>query len=91
MVSALLYRYAALRRQLLVDPHVPKDGGSSPDVVIDNPLSQNPGSLFAIPSFFYVHHLAIESRLNPFYSLVNQGCKGIADTGLILPELNLSF
>ncbi|XP_052490486.1 uncharacterized protein LOC105790885 isoform X1 [Gossypium raimondii] len=36
-------RYAGLRRWLLVDPHVPKDGRSkSPDLVMDNPLSQNP-------------------------------------------------
>ncbi|XP_057778845.1 uncharacterized protein LOC130997525 [Salvia miltiorrhiza] len=40
-------RYAALRRQLLVDPHVPRDGGSSsPDRVMDNPLSQNPDSMW---------------------------------------------
>ncbi|KAL6585585.1 hypothetical protein OROMI_002229 [Orobanche minor] len=34
--------YASLRKQLLVDPHLPKDGGSSPDLVMDNPLSQDP-------------------------------------------------
>ncbi|KAL6580139.1 hypothetical protein OROMI_008163 [Orobanche minor] len=34
--------YAALRRQLLVDPHVLKDGSRSPDLVMDNPLSQSP-------------------------------------------------
>ncbi|XP_073149350.1 uncharacterized protein [Henckelia pumila] len=39
-------RYAALRRQLLVDPHVPKDGSNSPDLVMDNPLSQNPDSMW---------------------------------------------
>ncbi|GER48285.1 Ypt/Rab-GAP domain of gyp1p superfamily protein [Striga asiatica] len=39
-------RYAALRRQLLVDPNVPKDGMSSLDLVIDNPLSQNPDSMW---------------------------------------------
>ncbi|KAK4432676.1 TBC1 domain family member 5 [Sesamum alatum] len=39
-------RYAALRKQLLVDPHVPKDGGVSPDLVMDNPLSQNPDSMW---------------------------------------------
>ncbi|CAA0818734.1 Ypt/Rab-GAP domain of gyp1p superfamily protein [Striga hermonthica] len=39
-------RYAALRRQLLVDTHVPKDGSTSPDFVIDNPLSQNPDSMW---------------------------------------------
>ncbi|KAL6586359.1 hypothetical protein OROMI_001347 [Orobanche minor] len=35
-------RYAALRRQLLVDPHVLKGGSRSPDLVMDNPLSQSP-------------------------------------------------
>ncbi|KAM3301187.1 putative protein isoform X1 [Capsicum chacoense] len=38
--------YASLRRQLLIDPHVPKDGSNSPDPVIDNPLSQNPDSMW---------------------------------------------
>ncbi|KAL6580998.1 hypothetical protein OROMI_006921 [Orobanche minor] len=36
--------YAALRRQLLVDPHVLKDGSRSPDLVMDNPLSQSPSA-----------------------------------------------
>ncbi|CAJ1975857.1 unnamed protein product [Sphenostylis stenocarpa] len=36
-------RYAGLRRRLLVEPHVPKDGTNSPNLVIDNPLSLNPG------------------------------------------------
>ncbi|KAL6560145.1 hypothetical protein OROHE_006383 [Orobanche hederae] len=39
-------RYAALRRQLLVDPHVLKDGSRSPDLVMDNPLSQSPDSMW---------------------------------------------
>ncbi|CAI9099202.1 OLC1v1035990C4 [Oldenlandia corymbosa var. corymbosa] len=39
-------RYAAMRRQLLVDPHISKDGSSSPDLVMDNPLSQNPDSMW---------------------------------------------
>ncbi|KAJ0090994.1 hypothetical protein Patl1_14169 [Pistacia atlantica] len=39
-------RYAGLRRRLLVDPHLPKDGSNSPDPVMDNPLSQNP--VFAV-------------------------------------------
>lgn len=39
-------RYASLRRKLLVDPHVVKDGGISPDLVMDNPLSQNPDSMW---------------------------------------------
>lgn len=40
---AYLFRYASLRVRLLVDPHMPKDGSSSPNLVMDNPLSQNPG------------------------------------------------
>ncbi|CAA2993300.1 TBC1 domain family member 5 homolog A-like isoform X1 [Olea europaea subsp. europaea] len=39
-------RYAALRRQLLIDPQVLKNGSCSPDVVMDNPLSQNPDSMW---------------------------------------------
>ena len=39
-------RYAGLRRRLLVDPHMSKEESSSPDPVIDNPLSQNPGYCF---------------------------------------------
>lgn len=39
-------RYASLRRKLLVDPHVAKDGGISPDLIMDNPLSQNPDSMW---------------------------------------------
>ncbi|XP_075512918.1 uncharacterized protein LOC142548464 [Primulina tabacum] len=39
-------RYASLRRKLLVDPHVVKDGGISPDLAMDNPLSQNPDSMW---------------------------------------------
>ncbi|CAN4102479.1 unnamed protein product [Withania somnifera] len=38
--------YASLRRQLLIDPHVRKDGSNSPVPVIDNPLSQNPDSMW---------------------------------------------
>lgn len=37
-------RYAGLRRRLLIDPHLPKDASRSPDLVNDNPLSQNPDS-----------------------------------------------
>ncbi|KAK7411987.1 hypothetical protein VNO78_03432 [Psophocarpus tetragonolobus] len=40
-------RYASLRRRLLVEPHVPKDGTNSPNLVIDNPLSQNPDSTWS--------------------------------------------
>lgn len=45
VLSHVFVRYAGLRRRLLVDPHVSKDGSNSPDLVIDNPLSQNPGKL----------------------------------------------
>ncbi|KAL2340545.1 hypothetical protein Fmac_008485 [Flemingia macrophylla] len=40
-------RYASLRRRLLVEPHVPKDGTNSPNLAIDNPLSQNPESTWS--------------------------------------------
>nr|XP_004231488.1 uncharacterized protein LOC101261558 isoform X1 [Solanum lycopersicum] len=40
-------RYASLRRQLLIDLHVPKDGSNSLDLVMDNPLSQNPDSMWS--------------------------------------------
>uniref|UniRef100_A0A0D9X9T4 Rab-GAP TBC domain-containing protein n=1 Tax=Leersia perrieri TaxID=77586 RepID=A0A0D9X9T4_9ORYZ len=37
-------RYVGLRRRLLVDPHVPKEESRSSNLVVDNPLSQNPDS-----------------------------------------------
>ncbi|KAG1364509.1 TBC1 domain family member 5 [Cocos nucifera] len=37
-------RYASLRRRLLIDPHLPREGNRSPDLAMDNPLSQNPDS-----------------------------------------------
>ncbi|KVI01430.1 Rab-GTPase-TBC domain-containing protein [Cynara cardunculus var. scolymus] len=36
--------YAALRRRLLIDPLIPKDGSDFPDLTMDNPLSQDPDS-----------------------------------------------
>ncbi|XP_052181575.1 uncharacterized protein LOC127794485 [Diospyros lotus] len=39
-------RYAGSRRHLLVDPHVTRDGVTSPNLVMDNPLSQNPDSMW---------------------------------------------
>ncbi|KAF5954889.1 hypothetical protein HYC85_007745 [Camellia sinensis] len=39
-------RYAGLRHRLLVDPHIPEDGNTYPDPVMDNPLSQNPDSMW---------------------------------------------
>ncbi|WOL19768.1 TBC1 domain family member protein [Canna indica] len=37
-------RYANLRRRLLIEHHIPKEGDASPDLALDNPLSQNPDS-----------------------------------------------
>lgn len=39
-------RYAGLRKCLLIDPHVPDVGDDIPDLSIDNPLSQNPDSMW---------------------------------------------
>uniref|UniRef100_A0A1D1Z5D2 TBC1 domain family member 5 n=1 Tax=Anthurium amnicola TaxID=1678845 RepID=A0A1D1Z5D2_9ARAE len=39
-------RYAILRRRLLIDPHINKDGNKCPELVMDNPLSQNPESMW---------------------------------------------
>lgn len=50
-----------MRRHLLIDPHVPKDGSNSPDPVIDNPLSQNPGRIFA--SFVHFSSLLASAML----------------------------
>ncbi|KAL4590063.1 hypothetical protein LXL04_002982 [Taraxacum kok-saghyz] len=36
-------RYAALKRRLLINPHISKDETNFRDLVMDNPLSQNPG------------------------------------------------
>ncbi|KAI3701728.1 hypothetical protein L6452_27022 [Arctium lappa] len=38
--------YAALRRRLLIDPLIPKDGSNFPDLTMDNPLSQDPDSMW---------------------------------------------
>lgn len=53
-------RYAGLRRRLLIDPHIPKDGRSSSDLTMDNPLSQNPGNIYS----FFVHLPDISTFLN---------------------------
>ncbi|PKU63913.1 uncharacterized protein LOC110113334 [Dendrobium catenatum] len=52
--------YASLRRRLLVDPHTLKDGNRSPDLAMDNPLSQNPESTWG--RFF--HHAEIEKMVD---------------------------
>ncbi|WOL17391.1 hypothetical protein Cni_G26183 [Canna indica] len=40
-------RYANLRRRLIVDPHLSKDESKSSDLVMDNPLSQSPDSIWS--------------------------------------------
>ncbi|RRT41415.1 hypothetical protein GW17_00016940, partial [Ensete ventricosum] len=44
-------RYAHLRRRLIVDPHLSKDESKSPDLIVDNPLSQSPGE---VVNWFYL-------------------------------------
>ncbi|XXG72951.1 hypothetical protein AAC387_Pa07g1937 [Persea americana] len=39
-------RYAGFRRRLLIDPHVSKEVDQAPDLVMENPLSQNPDSMW---------------------------------------------
>ncbi|CAA3026971.1 Ypt Rab-specific GTPase-activating GYP6 [Olea europaea subsp. europaea] len=82
-------RYAALRRQLLVDTHVPKDGSNSPDLVMDNPLSQNPGSMWG--RFFKNAELErmVDQDLTRLYPdpgsyFQTPGCQGILRRILLL-------
>uniref|UniRef100_A0A6N2KH15 Rab-GAP TBC domain-containing protein n=1 Tax=Salix viminalis TaxID=40686 RepID=A0A6N2KH15_SALVM len=82
-------RYAGLRRRLLVDPHLSKDGRSSPDPVIDNPLSQNPDSTWG--RFFRNAELEKTldqdlSRLYPEHGSYFQtpGCQGMLRRILLL-------
>ncbi|XVF47628.1 hypothetical protein PTKIN_Ptkin03bG0125000 [Pterospermum kingtungense] len=83
-------RYAGLRRRLLVDPHIPKDEGSnSPNLVMDNPLSQNPDSTWG--RFFRNAELEKMvdqdlSRLYPEHGSYFQtpGCQGMLRRILLL-------
>ncbi|KAJ6354989.1 hypothetical protein OIU77_005564 [Salix suchowensis] len=82
-------RYAGLRRRLLVDPHLSKDGRNSPDPVIDNPLSQNPDSTWG--RFFRNAELEKTldqdlSRLYPEHGSYFQtpGCQGMLRRILLL-------
>ncbi|XP_021815856.1 uncharacterized protein LOC110758334 [Prunus avium] len=82
-------RYAGLRRRLLVDPHPKKDGSSSPDLSIDNPLSQNPDSTWG--RFFRNAELEKMvdqdlSRLYPEHGSYFQtpGCQGMLRRILLL-------
>ncbi|CAI9766442.1 unnamed protein product [Fraxinus pennsylvanica] len=82
-------RYAALRRQLLVNPHVPKDGSNSPDLVMDNPLSQSPDSMWG--RFFKNAELErmVDQDLTRLYPepgsyFQTPGCQGILRRILLL-------
>ncbi|KAK7281167.1 hypothetical protein RIF29_08908 [Crotalaria pallida] len=82
-------RYASLRRRLLVEPHVPKDGSRSPNLAIDNPLSQNPESTWS--RFFRSAELERMvdqdlSRLYPEHGSYFQtpGCQGTLRRILLL-------
>ncbi|XP_027330744.1 uncharacterized protein LOC113846542 isoform X2 [Abrus precatorius] len=77
------------RGRLLVDPHLPKDGSGSPDLVMDNPLSQNPDSTWSR----YFRNAELErmvdqdlSRLYPEHGNYFQtpGCQGILRRILLL-------
>ncbi|KAL1217459.1 hypothetical protein V5N11_004634 [Cardamine amara subsp. amara] len=82
-------RYAALRRRLLIDPHLPKKGTNSSDLTIDNPLSQNPDSTWG--RFFRNAELEKTldqdlSRLYPEHGSYFQssGCQGMLRRILLL-------
>ncbi|KAL2534474.1 Ypt/Rab-GAP domain of gyp1p superfamily protein [Abeliophyllum distichum] len=82
-------RYAALRRHLLIDPQVLKDGSCSPNLVMDNPLSQNPDSIWG--RFFRNAELERMvdqdlTRLYPEHGSYFQtpGCQGILRRILLL-------
>ncbi|CAL9167980.1 unnamed protein product [Musa hybrid cultivar] len=53
-------RYAHLRRRLIVDPHLSKDESKSPDLIVDNPLSQSPDSLWSL----YFRNAELEKMLD---------------------------
>ncbi|KAL5199777.1 hypothetical protein ABZP36_020980 [Zizania latifolia] len=53
-------RYANLRRRLLIDPHLSKDEENAPDLVVENPLSQNPESTWGQ----YFRNAELEKMLN---------------------------
>ncbi|XP_010433045.1 PREDICTED: TBC1 domain family member 5 homolog A-like [Camelina sativa] len=82
-------RYAALRRRLLIDPHLSKHVRNSPDLSIDNPLSQNPDSTWS--RFFRNAELEKTldqdlSRLYPEHWTYFQapGCQGMLRRILLL-------
>ncbi|XP_076892653.1 uncharacterized protein LOC143544422 [Bidens hawaiensis] len=81
--------YAALRRRLLTNPHISKDENNFRDLVMDNPLSQNPDSTWG--RFF--HKAELErmvdqdlSRLYPEHGSYFQrtGCQCVLRRILLL-------
>ncbi|GAA0155075.1 GTPase-activating protein [Lithospermum erythrorhizon] len=82
-------RYASLRRQLLLDHHISKNGSNAPDLIIDNPLSQCPDSMWG--RFFKNAELERMvdqdlSRLYPEHGSYFQtpGCQGMLRRILLL-------
>ncbi|KAF2317204.1 hypothetical protein GH714_016631 [Hevea brasiliensis] len=82
-------RYASLRRCMLVDPHLPKDGSNSADLAIDNPLSQNPDSTWG--RFFRNAELekTVDTDLSRLYPehgnyFQSPGCQGMLRRILLL-------
>ncbi|XP_071741658.1 uncharacterized protein [Rutidosis leptorrhynchoides] len=82
-------RYAAMRRKLLIDPPIPKDGNNFPDIKMDNPLSQDPDSIWGR----YFQKAELEkmvdqdlSRLYPEHGSYFQtpGCQGMLRRILLL-------
>ncbi|KAI4963987.1 hypothetical protein ZWY2020_008527, partial [Hordeum vulgare] len=59
--------YVSLRRRVLVDPHVPKEEARSPNLIVDNPLSQNPES-----SWGRFSEAELEDRGPRFVSIVSE-------------------
>lgn len=82
-------RYASLRRRLLVESPIPKNGTNSPTLEMDNPLSQNPDSTWG--RFFRnaeLERLVDQdlSRLYPEHGSYFQtpGCQGLLRRILLL-------
>ncbi|XP_023765461.2 uncharacterized protein LOC111913970 [Lactuca sativa] len=80
--------YATLRRRHLIDP-LPKDGSNIPDLVMDNPLSQDPDSMWG--RFFQkaeIEKMVDQdlSRLYPEHGSYFQtpGCQGVLRRILLL-------
>ena len=55
--KTFFFRYAGFRRRLLIDPHVSKEVDQAPDLVMENPLSQNPGTLACVMTLHYLMEL----------------------------------